>query len=787
MVVYEELQYVGFVQLIELKALALLTNIYDFFKDNSGFLKSAVVSVESIVISPLQLINEKLIILCDYKLSFIDDKFEKYAPDFIKNLLGGLNSYIKEHISSVEEFFGTLIQKARTIVENGLSSIESLIQKCIDAKKAIFEKLVKRTESILENGLDYAKQALDKIKIVVGGIPIIGDATQSFITNQIEKVTQWIETTTSYIKQYGIFGTITTTVNQVVKETEEITASIIEKGTESASQVIYITISVVGGIPIIGDTAQSVLTSQTDMATQLINATTSSIKENGIVGTITSAVEQVASEAQQTTASIIQKGTESVNQVLDTTISAVGGIPIIGDAAQSILTSQTDMASQLIDATTSSVKENGIYGTITSVTTSVTQNVINGAQSTTESITESVSQALDTTASAIGSIPIIGEAAQSIITSQTDSVKENGIFGAITSATQNVISGAQSTTESIIQKGTESASQALDTTKSVIGSIPIIGDVAQSIITTPTDMASQLIDTTTSSVKENGILGAITSATQNVISGAQSTTESIIQKGTDSAGQALGSTRYFIIGFPIIGDAADSIITKQTDMANQLIDSTTSSVKQNGIFGAITSAAGRVVNEAQATGTSIIQKGTESASQALDTTKSVVGSIPIIGDTAQSIITKQTDMANQLIDTTTSSVKENGIFGAITSLTQNVGGSIIQMGSDSASQALETTKSVVGGIPIVGNAAESIITTQTDMASDAVESSTSSVKKHGLLGAILSAAGQVVEDVGNTANKIIEKGSDSVEKTLEKTTSSIGDIPILGSIFGKKK
>lgn len=72
----QELQYVGFVQLIELKALALLTNIYDFFKDNSGFLKSAVVSVESIVISPLQLINEKLIILCDYKLSFIDDKVQ---------------------------------------------------------------------------------------------------------------------------------------------------------------------------------------------------------------------------------------------------------------------------------------------------------------------------------------------------------------------------------------------------------------------------------------------------------------------------------------------------------------------------------------------------------------------------------------------------------------------------------------------------------------------------------------------------------------------------------------
>ncbi|CAI9266179.1 unnamed protein product [Lactuca saligna] len=659
MVVYEELKYVGFVQLIELKALALLTNLYDFFKDNSLCLKSAIVSVESKVISSLQLINEKLIILCDYKLSFIDDKLDKYAPDFIKNLIAGLNSYIKEKVSFIEEFFGPLVHKVRTILEDGLSRIESLFQKFIDAQKSVFQNLVSRTESILENGLDYAKEALDKIKIVVGSIPIIGEAAQSMITIRIDMAIQWIETTTSYIKENGIFGTITSTVNQVVKETEEISASIIQKGTESANQVIYITISVVGGIPIIGDTAQSIITTQTDMASQLINTATSSIKENGIFGAITSAVEQVVSEAQDASASIIQKGTESVSQVLDTTISAVGGIPIIGDAAQSIITSQTDMASQLIDATTSSVKENGIFGTITSVTTSVTQNVINGAQSTTESITESVSQALDTTTSAIGSIPIIGEAAQSIITSQTDSVKENGIFGAITSAAKNVISEAQSTTESIIQKGTDSASQALDTTKSVIGSIPIIGDTAQSIITTPTDMASQLIDTTTSSVKENGILGAITSAGKNVISGAQSTTESIIQKGTNSAGQALGSTKYFVIGIPIIGDAADSIITKQTDMANQLIDSTTSSVKQNGIFGAITSAAGRVVNEAQATGTSIIQKGTESASQALDTTKNVVGGIPIIGDAAQSIITKQTDMANQLIDTTTSSVKEN--------------------------------------------------------------------------------------------------------------------------------
>ncbi|KAI3515984.1 hypothetical protein L1887_14891 [Cichorium endivia] len=795
---YEDLKHVGFVKLIEVKALVILSNIYDFFKDNSRCLKKTVVSVEAKVISTMRPVNEKLTIICESTLGFLDDKFEKYAPTFIKSLVGILNSCIKEKISFVEKVFGPLAHKTRTLIEKGLSTIESLLQKCIDFKKSEFKRLVHTAESILEKGLDFAEQALVKTKVVVGGVSIIGDATQSIITIHIDMVIQLIESTSSSIKQYGIFGAVTSVVEHVVKETQAKSASIVQKVFESVSHTLDTTKSVVGGIPIVGDALQSIITKQSYMVSQIFETTMSSIKENGIFGTIIVVTQNVVQEAHVTGSSIIQIGFESISQAVDTTKSVVGGIPFLGDRAQSMITKQTDMISHLIDTTTSSIKENGIFGVITSVT----ETVVKKGQQTSTSIiqkgSESLSQALDKTKLVVGGIPIIGDTAQSIVTKHTDmvsqlietttsSIKEKGIFGSITSATDNVLKKAQERGTSIIQKGSESVSQIVDTTKSAIGGIPIIGDTAQSIITKQTNMVSQMIETTTSSITENGIFGAITSIAENVVKKAKETSTSIIQKGSESISQALDTTKSVVGRIPIIGNTTQSIITKQTEMVSQLVETTTSSINENGIFGAITSSTENLMKQAQETGTSIIQRGSASISQALDTTKSVVGGIPIIGDTTQSIISKQVDMTSKLIDTTTSSIKENGLFGALISATehvvkeaQEVSTSIIQKGFESVDQVRDTTKSIIGGIPIIGDTTQSIITTQRDMASQLIETSTSSIRENGIFGAITSATKHVVSKAQETSTSIIQKGSESISQALDTTKSVVGGIPIIG-------
>ncbi|GKD04447.1 REF/SRPP-like protein [Tanacetum coccineum] len=111
--------------------------------------------------------------------------------------------------------------------------------------------------------------------------------------------------------------------------------------------------------------------------------------------------------------------------------------------------------------------------------------------------------------------------------------------------------------DSVLQKGPELANQALDTTKSVVGSIPLVGNVAQSLITNPTDLANQAMDTTKSMVG----------------------------------------------GIPLVGNVAQSLITNPTDIANQVVNATNTLVKDNPVLEAVNSAAQNIVKEAQSTGT----------------------------------------------------------------------------------------------------------------------------------------------------------------------------------------
>ncbi|XP_035832238.1 uncharacterized protein LOC110871612 isoform X2 [Helianthus annuus] len=192
------------------------------------------------------------------------------------------------------------------------------------------------------------------------------------------------------------------------------------------------------------------------------------------------------------------------------------------------------------------------------------------------------------------------------------------------------------------------ANQAVDATKSLVGGLPLVGDVAQTL-TNPTNLANQIADTTSSLVKENPILEAVSSAAES----SSKTTKSLFG------------------GLP----------TNPLDLANQITNTANSLVKDNPILDAVNSA----------------------AQNTLDTATSIVGDLPIVGDIAQSLPTNPADLANQVLNTTTSLVNDNPLSGAINSAAENIGNignNTAATGTKAALQAAYTTMKLAM-IPVI--------------------------------------------------------------------------------------
>ncbi|KAK9063526.1 hypothetical protein SSX86_017396 [Deinandra increscens subsp. villosa] len=246
----------------------------------------------------------------------------------------------------------------------------------------------------------------------------------------------------------------------------------------------------------------------------------------------------------------------------------------------------------------------------------------------------------------VGSIPLVGNVAQSLVPNPTNLanvtnslVNKNPLLGAIASTAQSSLETTKSLVpDAILQKGLDSGNQAPDTTKSLFGGIPFAGNVAQSL------------------VNNNPVLGAFNS----VVNQAQDTTKSLVG------------------GIPLVGDVAQSLVTNPTDLANEILETTNSLVNENPILEAVNSA----------------------ANQAQDTTKSLVGSIPLVGDVAQSLVTNPTDLANGILNTTNSLLNENPLLEAVNSAAQNIGNKTQATGTKAVLQSAYMTMKLTW-IPVI--------------------------------------------------------------------------------------
>ncbi|XP_023542339.1 REF/SRPP-like protein At1g67360 [Cucurbita pepo subsp. pepo] len=80
-----ELKHLGFVRIAVIQTIACVTNLYDYAKQNSGPLRSAVENVESAVNTVVAPAYEKLRIAPDDVLLFLDEKVDKATHEFDKS------------------------------------------------------------------------------------------------------------------------------------------------------------------------------------------------------------------------------------------------------------------------------------------------------------------------------------------------------------------------------------------------------------------------------------------------------------------------------------------------------------------------------------------------------------------------------------------------------------------------------------------------------------------------------------------------------------------------------
>ncbi|KAD2393716.1 hypothetical protein E3N88_40693 [Mikania micrantha] len=256
------LKHFRFLNEIMVKFLVLLSNIYDFAKENSSFLKPTFVSVETSFVSVVGPVYEKLKELPEQIIVFVDEKFDKYAPSLAKNLVAAFQSLIDKATPLVQKLLTaaqpvitplitttiSLLQKLLVItiplIQEFLTAIksaplvgraQSLLQKGLTMTQSFLESspLVKSAQSILQTTLN---QALDKTKSIVGGIPLMGNVAQSLITtNPIELYNQLVNS--------PIFGAVSSATQNFVKVSQT-------AGTKAALQSIYMSLKLVG-VPVI--------------------------------------------------------------------------------------------------------------------------------------------------------------------------------------------------------------------------------------------------------------------------------------------------------------------------------------------------------------------------------------------------------------------------------------------------------------------------------------------------------------------------------------------------------
>ncbi|KAK7368435.1 hypothetical protein VNO80_10461 [Phaseolus coccineus] len=106
----EELKHLGFVRIAAIKGFVCISNLYDFAKQNSGPLRSAVGTVEDTVTTVLGPVYHKfkgvpnrLLLFVDNKVDEATHKFDEHAPSLVKQVASQVNCLVQEMTNKAEK------------------------------------------------------------------------------------------------------------------------------------------------------------------------------------------------------------------------------------------------------------------------------------------------------------------------------------------------------------------------------------------------------------------------------------------------------------------------------------------------------------------------------------------------------------------------------------------------------------------------------------------------------------------------------------------------------------
>ncbi|KAJ4972875.1 hypothetical protein NE237_006049 [Protea cynaroides] len=112
-----ELKHLGFIKIAAINTLICITNLYGYAKQNSGFLKSGILTVESTVTTFVTPVCEKfkdvpnnLLVFLDKKVDEAANRFDKDAPSFAKQVVSQASCMVQ----NTSKLAQTLVSEART-------------------------------------------------------------------------------------------------------------------------------------------------------------------------------------------------------------------------------------------------------------------------------------------------------------------------------------------------------------------------------------------------------------------------------------------------------------------------------------------------------------------------------------------------------------------------------------------------------------------------------------------------------------------------------------------------
>lgn len=107
---HEKLKHLGFVRIAAIHAFVCMSSLYDYAKQNSGPLRSAVGTVEGTVTTVLGPVYNKfkplpqdLLVFFDNKVDEATNKFEEHAPTFVKQVANQAKGLIQEATHKAEK------------------------------------------------------------------------------------------------------------------------------------------------------------------------------------------------------------------------------------------------------------------------------------------------------------------------------------------------------------------------------------------------------------------------------------------------------------------------------------------------------------------------------------------------------------------------------------------------------------------------------------------------------------------------------------------------------------